>query len=215
MELAGPGTLFLDEIGDMPTALQAKLLRVLQEHQYERLGESTSRPFAARVVAATNVDIDEALESGQLRQDLYYRLRVVPIHIPPLRERREDVELLAHVLLDRVGRKTGRSLRLSPEALRELVAYDWPGNVRELENKLEYATALCQGQTISVEHLPELHAAAAPQHALVESDEDDAVERERIRKALDEHHWRRADAARALNISRTTLWRRMQALGIE
>ncbi len=227
MELAANGTLFLDEIGDMPVSLQAKLLRVLQEHEYERLGESKPRTFTARVIAATNVDIDEAVESGQLRKDLYYRLRVVPIHIPPLRERMEDVEPLARLLLERIGRRAGRALRLSPEALRQLSGYDWPGNVRELENKLEYATALCKGQTVTVEHLPDLgpvepepavtcSVAAVPALTAASKEvAEEADEAARIREALEANHWRRADAANALNMSRTTLWRRMQALGVE
>lgn len=216
MELAAEGTLFLDEIGDMPTSLQAKLLRVLQEREYERLGESVPRPFHARVIAATNVDVDEAVEAGQLRKDLYYRLRVVPIDIPPLRDRMDDVEPLAGVLLDRIGRRTGRALRLSPEALRKLQCYDWPGNVRELENKLEYATAMCRGQTVTVEDLPDLAETIVPPEPAAneitsEADDEEAL----LRRTLEANHWRRADVARALNISRTTLWRRMQALGIE
>ncbi len=224
VELAARGTLFLDEIGDMPAQLQVKLLRVLQERQYERVGESTSRPFTARVVAATNVEIGEALESGQLRTDLYYRLRVVPLHVPPLRERMEDLDLLARALLERIGSEAGRAIVLSPDALRRMRAYSWPGNVRELENVLRFATAMCAGQTLGIEHLPpplgeERAPAATPIDAPAPAPRDGARgesdEATRIRAALDDNHWRRADAARALGISRTTLWRRMQALGIE
>jgi len=215
IQLATRGTLFLDEIGDLPPELQVKLLRVLQERQYERVGESTSRPFDARVIAATNVDVDEALASGQLRADLYYRLRVVPLHLPPLRERMDDLELLCRTLLQRIGSETGRALRVSPDALRRMSGYSWPGNVRELENALRYATAMCPGQTIGVEHLPQpigdpRSSEAAPAAPAAPASE----EASRIRAALEEHHWRRADAARALGISRTTLWRRMQALGL-
>ena len=216
MELAAEGTLFLDEIGDMPPSLQVKLVRVLQEREYERVGESTPRPFTARVIAATNVDVDEAVEAGQLRKDLYYRLRVVPIHAPPLRERMEDLELLTQSLLRRIGAEAGRELILSPDALDRLCAYDWPGNVRELENTLRYATAMCPGQTIGVENLPDetdpLNGPQAATSAAALQGDDEA---ERIRAALDAQQWRRADAARALGISRTTLWRRMQALGID
>ncbi len=217
VELAADGTLFLDEIGDMPPELQVKLLRVLQEREYERVGESTPRKFTARVIAATNVDIDEALEAGQLREDLYYRLRVIPLHVPPLRERTEDIELLVRALLARIGEEAGRELIVSPDALRQMRGYTWPGNVRELENTLRYATAMCTGQTIGVEHLPrpvvEPDEAALPA-SKPPSDGEPDDETARLRAALDQHQWRRADAARALGISRTTLWRRMQALGL-
>ncbi len=156
IEIARAGTLFLDEIGDMPYALQVKLLRLLQERRYERVGESVSREMHARVVAATNVDLEEAVRAGRFREDLYYRLRVVPIHLPPLRERTDDVEPLARHLLGRIGARNGRALLISPGFLARLRRHNWPGNVRELENALEYAVAMCQGQTLSVDHLPAL-----------------------------------------------------------
>jgi two-component system, NtrC family, response regulator AtoC len=153
-ELANHGTLFLDEIGDLAPSLQVKLLRVLQEHAFERVGETRTRQVDVRVVAATHVDLGRAVADRRFREDLFYRLRVVPIHVPPLRERRDDLPLLISHLLDKIGRRRGRALRLAPTALRALIAYDWPGNVRELENALEYATALCEGQTIHVTDLP-------------------------------------------------------------
>jgi len=240
-DLARGGTLFLDEIGDMPLSLQVKLLRVLQERRYERLGESTSRQLDARIIAATNVDLDEAVESGAFRKDLYYRLRVVPVHLPPLRDRMEDIEPLARVLLRRIGERVGRALILSPEVLRRFGRYDWPGNVRELENALEYAVAICDGQTLRPDHLPEQFAdpvgetpprpaegpavgpgrgptaAGAVAHHDVDGRRDSggaSAEANRIVSALERHHWHRGETAAALQMSRTTLWRRMKALGL-
>ncbi|MCB1055243.1 MAG: sigma 54-interacting transcriptional regulator, partial [Acidobacteria bacterium] len=162
-ELASAGTLFLDEIGDLPLHLQVKLLRVLQEHSFERVGESVSRRTEARIIAATNADLARAMLAGRFRDDLFYRLRVVPIEVPPLHQRREDIEPLARFLLVRVGERHGRILRLAPDAIRTLLRYSWPGNVRELENALEYAVAVGQGgETLHAEDLPPELLAGAP-----------------------------------------------------
>jgi DNA-binding NtrC family response regulator len=160
-EAASDGTLFLDEVGDLPLPLQVKLLRVLQDGSFERLGESASRTSGARVIAATNVDLPTAISEGRFREDLYYRLRVVPIEVAPLRERREDIEPLARATLARVGARQGRALQFSPDALRALLRHDWPGNVRELENAVEYAVAVCRGQTLLPEDLPDLVSLAS------------------------------------------------------
>jgi transcriptional regulator with GAF, ATPase, and Fis domain len=234
-DAAQGGVVFLDEIGDLPLVLQVKLLRALQARTFERVGESTSRALDARVIAATNVDLKEAIAAGRFREDLYYRLRVVPIHVPPLRERADDVEPLARWLLSRIAAREGRAVRLSTDVLAALRSYDWPGNVRELENALEYAVATCQQQTVQLEDLPpELAAAlgAAPPEAppavaapaasaptsaehresgLPAGEQDEAA---RLRAALEAHHWHHAHAAAELGISRTTLWRRMRALGL-
>jgi transcriptional regulator with GAF, ATPase, and Fis domain len=153
-EIAGGGTLFLDEIGDLLFPLQAKLLRALQEHEFERVGDTRTRKVDVRVVAATGVDLGQAVARREFREDLYYRLRVVPIEVPPLRERREDLDLLIRHFLGTIGKARGRALRLAPSSMRALLAYRWPGNVRELENALEYATTVCEGQTIHVGDLP-------------------------------------------------------------
>ena len=215
-DVAAGGTLFLDEVGDLPLPLQVKLLRVLQDGSFERVGESTSRTSRARIIAATNVDLRAAVANGRFRDDLYYRLRVVPIEIPPLRDRREDVEPLARALLARVAARQGRSLRLSPDAMRRLLDHDWPGNARELENALEYAVAVCRGQTILPEDLPELatRQVAVPLPAAVAPSRE-RIEVEPLRSVLAAHHWRRNDAARALGISRSTLWRKMREAGLE
>ncbi len=147
-ESAAGGTLFLDEVGDLPLHLQVKLLRVLQEHTFERVGDNRTRETHARIVAATHRDLRRAVALGTFREDLYYRLRVIPVELPPLRARREDIEPIARVLLSRVGARTGRALHFSPDALRALLSYDWPGNVRELENALEFAATVAQGQTV-------------------------------------------------------------------
>jgi len=229
-ELAAGGTLFLDEVADLPLHLQVKLLRVLQERSFERVGESAPRTSDARIVAATNVDLRRAVQDGRFREDLFYRLRVLPIEIPPLRERREDIEPLATFLLARVGARQGRALRFSPDVLRLLLEHGWPGNVRELENVLEYAVAVCKGQTILPEDLPGGFGAAlvAPPatsraHGPTSTArsnggqraEADAIDAARLRGALEACRWRRNEAARVLGVSRTTLWRRMRELGLE
>ena len=223
-EAARGGTLFLDEVGDMPLHLQVKLLRVLQERHFERVGESTPRPVDARVIAATNVDLADAIRAGRFRDDLYYRLRVVPIHVPPLRERVEDVPLIAQHLLAHIGGREGRALRLSPDTLAAMTRYRWPGNVRELGNALEFAVATCTGQTIQIENLPpelrqetegvEVAAPVAIEPLGLEG-VDDPAERVRIVHGLESAHWNRGRAAEILGISRSTLWRRMKELGIE
>ncbi len=224
-ELASDGTLFLDEVGDLPLPVQVKLLRVLQDGTFERLGESHTRVSRARVIAATNLDLARAVRAGRFRDDLYYRLRVVPIEIPALRNRREDIEPLAQALLAHVSARHGRALEFSPDALRALLRHDWPGNVRELENVLEYAVAVCRGQTILPEDLPDLSpqpdggvgpapaAPAPPAPSLDAGGPDDRpgpLDARHVRQALEAHRWRRGDTARALGISRATLWRRMR-----
>lgn len=227
-ELASHGTLFLDEIGDLPPSLQVKLLRVLQEHQYQRLGESATRATHARIVAATNIDLRVALRQGRLREDLYYRLCVVPVEIPPLRERREDIPPLSLNLLSRITAQNGLVRRISPQAMRLLLDYSWPGNVRELANVIEYAVTVAGRETILPEDLPEelkrprvdseplagrssrttpSNSNHRPSEAPVED-----LETARLRSILDAHQWRRAEAAQALGISRATLWRRMREL---
>jgi transcriptional regulator with GAF, ATPase, and Fis domain len=226
-EMADSGTLFLDEVGDVPLHLQVKLLRVLQERTYERVGDNEQRHTQARIIAATHRDLRRAVAEGNFREDLYYRLRVFPIELPPLRERREDIEPIADLLLRRVGTRTGRALRFSPEALRHLLRYDWPGNVRELENALEFAATVCQGQTLQPEDLPDelvqrRATASAPPVAEPEpgpgpeaSSPEPPSERATLEAVLSTHHWNREATARALGVSRSTLWRRMRAFGLE
>jgi transcriptional regulator with PAS, ATPase and Fis domain len=221
-ELADHGTLFLDEIGEMPPSLQAKLLRVLQDGTYERVGEGVMRRTHARIIAATNIDLRRAVEEGSFRKDLYYRLRVVPIELPPLRERREDIEPLARHLLARVNARSGRAVRLTPGAMRALLGYDWPGNVRELHNALEYAVAVSTGQSLQPEDLPvEVTAGSrrrpesvALAQAPTRTELVPQAERARLLEMLGRYQWNRAAAAAALGVSRSTLWRRMRELGL-
>jgi DNA-binding NtrC family response regulator len=225
-EASSDGTLFLDEVGDLPLHLQVKLLRVLQEHTFERVGDNQTRRTNARIIAATHRDLRRAVAEGNFREDLYYRLRVFPIELPPLRERREDIEPISRLLLSRVGARTGRALHFSPEALRVLLSHDWPGNVRELENALEFAATVCTGQTLQPEDLPpELLANASPRaaeepralepRAAPPAKGDDGAEAAALQAALEAHRWNRVATARALGVSRSTLWRRMRAVGLE
>jgi DNA-binding NtrC family response regulator len=223
-ELASRGTLFLDEVGDLSLTLQVKLLRVLQERTFERVGESTSRRSDARIIAATNRDLRREVIEGRFREDLYYRLRVVPLAIPPLRERREDIEPLARHLLARVSSRHGRALRLAPDTLRVMLRHPWPGNARELENALEYAVAVCHGQTLHARDLPVEVQEGAPGAAPAEAAPAGGApgpapanpsDRERLLAVLQAQRWNRAGAARALGISRTTLWRRMRDAGLD
>src|SRR6266545_3102581 len=230
-ESANDGTLFLDEVGDLPLHLQVTLLRVLQEHTYERAGDSQTRKTNARIIAAPHRDRRRAVAEGTFREDLFYRLRVIPVELPPLRARREDIEPIAGVLLSRVGARTSRALRFSPEALRALLSYDWPGNVRELENALEYAATVCDGQTLQPEDLPpEVLGTHGPEKAAAslspppsesgvapaatDGREPPPDERARLKSALDTNRWNRAETAKALGLSRSTLWRRMRLLGL-
>jgi transcriptional regulator with PAS, ATPase and Fis domain len=208
VDLASGGTLFLDEIGDVPLLLQVKLLRFLQEKTYERVGDSHTRKADVRIIAATNSDLRRAIAEGRFREDLYYRLRVVPVEVPPLRSRREDIEPLARFLLVRVAARHGRELRFSADAIRALLRYSWPGNVRELENAIEYAVAVGRGQTIQPEDLPlEIYEPVpAPASATTEA--------ETLRIALEQYRWNREATARALGIGRTTLWRKMREAGL-
>ncbi len=229
-ELAAGGTLFLDEIGDLPLHLQAKLLRVCQERTFERVGDSRSIGADVRVIAATHRDLRRAVKEGRFREDLYYRLRVFPIEIPPLRERREEIEPLSSYLLAQAEGRTGRALRFSPEALRALLAYRWPGNVRELENALEYAVTVAQGQTLQPEDLPPEVTGAGEEPALAAAGSIGRREREptsglqvrsrqskrreQLVEVLDAHNWRMVDACRSLGVSRTTLWRWIREEGV-
>jgi two-component system response regulator AtoC len=208
LELASSGTLFLDEIGDMPMHLQVKLLRVLQERRVQRLGGTTAIPINARIVAATNRDLEALLKQGKFREDLYYRLNVIRIEVPPLRERREDIPRLAGLFVEKLNRERGRKVSgLEPDALARLQAYAFPGNVRELENRIERAHILCAGDRIRARDLGEPFAspARAPKQGRLRDQE-----RELIEKVLARHGGNRTKAAAELGISRRTLQNRLK-----
>jgi DNA-binding NtrC family response regulator len=218
-ELADKGTLFLDEIGDVPAPTQVKLLRVLQERQFERLGGTRTIKVDVRLVAATNRDLRAALEQGTFRQDLYYRLNVVPIDIPPLREHKEDIPDLVRIFLARHSKDSGMPRTgVSPEALRKLTDFYWPGNVRELENIIERACALAPGPILEAAdiHLDPPRA-ASPQAAssfLPEGKTLDQWEDEIIREAYRRAGGNKSQAARLLGLSRNALRYRLEKIGI-
>jgi len=203
-ELAASGTIFLDEIGDTEPAFQAKLLRVLQEREFYPVGSEQPRQTHARVVAATHRPIEQMIEEGTFREDLYFRLRVVEITIPPLRERRGDIPLLARHILGKVGEELGRELRMSDDVQAELLTYDWPGNVRELENALTRAAVLARSSSLSIEHLS---LGRQPESAVPEYDAEslEAVERAHVQHVLTRMGGNKSRAAQALKISRPRL----------
>ncbi len=223
-EAAAGGTIFLDEIGDVAPAIQVKLLRVLQHRVIERVGSDESVPVDIRVIAATNRPLAEMVAEGSFRRDFYYRLRVVPIHLPPLRERRDDLPLLAQHFVERFREETGRNVEgLDPEATALLLDYPWPGNVRELENAIEYAFVKVRGGLIGPEHLPpELsnpRPAASPAalygEGPVSAERRGVPDEATIRHELHQAGWNIARAARRLQISRTTLYKRISELGLD
>jgi PAS domain S-box-containing protein len=219
--LAERGTLFLDEVGDLSFAMQVKLLRVLQEKEYEPLGATHTVKANVRILAATNHDLLHLVGQGRFREDLYYRLNVVKIILPPLRERREDIPLLVDHFLDQFNVRMGKSLSgLSDDALRCLMEYPFPGNVRELENAVEHACVLCRGRRIEVEHLPrEIRNAVESKLEKAEPASDSlpvlrSTELQLIRKTLEKHGGNRLEAARELGVHKTTLWRKIKRYGI-
>ncbi|MGI5861022.1 MAG: sigma-54 interaction domain-containing protein [Myxococcales bacterium] len=217
------GTILLDEIGDVSPAFQAKLLRVLQEGEMRPLGSTRTLKVDVRVVAATNRNLGAMVREGSFREDLYYRIRVVPISLPALRERRQDIALLVDHFVGRFAVKTGKPIRqVAPAAFEALCSYEYPGNVRELENIIERAFVLCHGPRIELAHLPDEvvwgGSRLAEQGAVAEQPPamrlPDTPEARRILEALEAHRWNRTDAAKALGIGRNTLWRRMKKLGL-
>jgi len=220
-ELADRGTLFLDEVGDMPAAMQAKVLRVLQEGEFERVGGGVTLRCDVRVIAATNKDLQAEVAAGRFREDLFYRLAVVPIHVPPLRERREDVPALASAFLEEACERNGRrGMRLGRDALAALQAHDWPGNVRELRNLVERIAILCDGPEIGAADV----AAVIPGARRPRTDRFreaaslkellDEAEREIVLAALERHGDNMAETARALGLERSHLYKKLRALGI-
>jgi two-component system nitrogen regulation response regulator NtrX len=216
-ELADGGTIFLDEVGDLHEASQAKLLRILQDGELQRVGGEQPIRVNVRVISATNRPLDELVATGRFRQDLYYRLSVVPIRVPPLRERRSDVgELAAYFLADFCTRNDMRRRELAPDVVSILERHGWPGNVRELRNVVERMAILTRGDRITPESIPlEIRQpqAARPTGAL--QDVRDTAERERIRQALEQTDWNVSGAARLLGAERTSLHKRIKALGLK
>jgi Nif-specific regulatory protein len=233
-ELAHNGTLFLDEIGELDPSLQVKLLRVLQEREFERVGGVKTIKVDVRILVATNKELERRIREGKFREDLYYRLNVIPLHLPPLRERVEDILLLVDYFVHEFSKKKGReTLTFSPDALRHLIRYEWPGNVRELENLIERLTILVTANVVTVSDLPEKF------HQTADSRTDDRfsttqvldteipecgidiysvvgnIERNLILKALEKTGGVKNRAAKLLGLNRTTLIEKMKKMGIE
>jgi len=216
------GTLFLDEIGDISPMLQMRLLRVLQEKVYEPLGSTKSEKADVRIVAATNKNLEVLVQQGLFRDDLYYRINIVTLFLPPLRARKDDIPLLVEHFLRRFNSLRGKEIQgLSPKAMNILMSYDFPGNIRELENIVEYATVVCKNHWVGKEHLPEtlyqkidLRKIATPE-ATPESDPSlKAVEKDMIYKMLKKNNWNRKLTAAQMGIHPSTLWRKMKRLNI-
>ncbi len=216
-EAANHGTLLLDELGDISPGMQVKLLRVLQEREIRRVGDNKDRPVDVRVLAATNRDLASRVAEGHFREDLYYRVKVVEIHVPPLRERREDLLALARVLLADVGARLKRNITgLSPATADQLLRYDWPGNVRELENTMERAIVLARGSRVEVEDLPE-EVRNAPVGPVVVGGKIrrlEAIEKEYILAAMEVNGGNQVLTAKDLGIGTATLYRRLKAYGL-
>jgi two-component system response regulator PilR (NtrC family) len=216
-EVANDGTIFLDEISEMPVALQSKLLRVLEEREYYPVGSTVSLPMKARIITATNKNLKELIQDGQFREDLFFRISVFEIEIPPLRDRRSDIPLLADHFVRKYNKEMNRQiLGITSECVRVLMMYDWPGNVRELRNIIERAMILCEDQYIGLEHIPpQITGQSLPK---VEIDNLRAAtrsfERAHIIQVLTDCHWNKEEAARRLDINPSTLYRKLAELEI-
>ena len=213
-EQAAGGSIFLDEIGDLSPTVQVKLLRVLQEKEIERVGSGQTLKVDTRVIAATHRDLQLALQQRLFRSDLYYRLNVMPLELPPLRQRKEDLPLLVEHFVAKFNTQNHRRiLRLDEAAFPLLMDYDWPGNVRELENAIEHAFIKCRGEALLATHLPTAlqHGQSKPPASSAAAP---AIEKEHLLRVLTESHWNRTLAASRLGMHRTTLWRKMREWGI-
>jgi len=216
-ETADKGTIFLDEVAEMPLQMQVQLLRVLQEGTFERIGESITRKVNVRVIAATNKDITDQLKEGKLREDLFYRLNVIPIHIPALRKRRTDIPHLVQHFIKKYSLISGKKIgEVDDEAMDYLVGYQWPGNVRELENAMEYAFARTKDNVIHASKLPlSVRVGSRCNETLPQDDglqqPDEYI---MLRSLLQKHQWNRSRVANELGIGRTTLWRKLKAHGL-
>jgi two-component system response regulator HydG len=213
-EAADKGSLFLDEVGDMPVSMQVKLLRALQEKEIVRIGDNHPINVDVRIITATNKDLSKLVEEGHFREDLYYRVNVFPIHIPPLRSRKEDLPVLISHYLKKISVVNQKKIhRLSPEAHEALEAFDWPGNTRQLINALEYGTITCDGDTIDVHNLPDyLAVVPVTQNRNIQERDD---EKREIIECLERNQHNRTRSAKELGISRVGLWKKMKRLSID
>ena len=218
-EAAHGGSFFLDEIGDAPLSIQTKLLRVLETGQFEAVGEVHPTSVDVRIITATNRNLQEMMERHLFREDLYFRINVIPIHLPPLRHRREEIPLLVNTFIHRLNEETGRSVRgLSSDAMEIFMAHPWPGNIRELKNALQYAYVIADGETIRPEHLPRTQRSMHPMPPPVPSRKKAGKsqrEKSALITALQQTGGNQTQAARLLGINRVTVWNRMKKHGID
>ena len=216
-ELADKGTIFLDEFAEMSQQAQTKLLRILQENTFERLGESETKKVNVRVIAATNLDINKALTEGKIREDLYYRLHVIPIHLPPLRERMGDVAFLIQYFIQKFNQIYKKNIEsVSDDTMNMLMHYNYPGNVRELENIIEYGFIRTQSNPIIThDKLPPFLTSENSKQTKIVSTNYKATEIYDLIQLLEKHHWNKTKAANELGIGRTTLWRKLKSLNID
>jgi two-component system response regulator AtoC len=216
--MADGGTILLDEIGELPLSLQAKLLRVLQESMYERVGGTGTISIDVRILCATSKDLEKAAENGSFRQDLFYRLNVIPIQLPPLRDRKEDIPGLTKHFLHEFSIKRGLAMEISPEAMQCLIDYDYPGNVRELKNIIERASVLAPAPIIRPEDLPadllEVNGYKDPGESFLISAAVAKTEKQLLLKALARTEGKKGEAAELLGISRKNLWEKMKLYGV-
>jgi transcriptional regulator with PAS, ATPase and Fis domain len=217
-EIADGGTIFLDEVAEMPLQMQLQLLRVLQEGTFERVGESITRRVDVRVIAATNINIDEALKTGKFREDLYYRLNVIPIEVPPLKDRLVDLVPLVKYFLHKFSLLYKKEISdLDDEALELITNFEWRGNVRELENVIEYSFVRTNNSNIiSASKLPPMVRGNEKYKKRFNKyiDDEDSFERNQLADVLEKNHWNKSKTAKELKIGRTTLWRKMKQLGL-
>jgi PAS domain S-box-containing protein len=214
--LVHDGTIFLDEIGDISAAMQMRLLRVLENRTYTPLGATTTQQMNARVIAATNRNLKDMITAGQFREDLFFRINVVGLRLPPLRERKEDIPLLVDHFIERFNTLTGKQIvGISPDALAALALYDWPGNVRELENAIEHAFVLCLDGMIRLAHLPEQIQPKIESLQLPVETSLKAIEKQAIIRALNHNNWRKMATARELGIDKNTLRRKILRYDIQ
>jgi len=216
-EAANGGDIFLDEIGDLPLSTQVKLLRVLEDKVVERVGDNRPIHVDVRIISATNRDLRRLIDNGSFREDFYYRINVIPIQVPPLRDRTGDIALLAQAFFQRIRLKTGKPIEgIDRDTLTLLAGYHWPGNVRELKSAFEYAFVACTQNTIRPEHLPPAiaHAAAQTVSDPAKGLTMDEIKKNRLREALRRSGGNQSEAARILGLSRTSVWQQIKRYGL-
>ncbi|MFH2091285.1 MAG: sigma-54 dependent transcriptional regulator, partial [Pseudomonadota bacterium] len=219
-EAANQGDFFLDEIGDIPMSIQTKLLRVLESGRFERVGDISPVNVDVRIITATNKDLDELIKKGEFREDLFFRINVIPIHLPPLRYRKEDIPLLINSFIRQLNFKTEKAIQgVSHDAMDAIMEYSWPGNIRELKNAMEYSFVTADGPTLKLAHLPQKisvqHNAGSSLASTLIQESSISNEKSELIQALKKTRGNQTKAAQILNINRVTVWNRMNKYGID